>query len=508
VATSLNGYATIVRVVQEVNLNRSKATNIASERAVLAGILQHGADAYIDISELVTTETFTDEVNQCIWKIAKSIYDEDLTAKIDLPLFLAESSKLGLGDFLSQPEPRKYFTSLLGLHIEEENVQTLAIQIRKLHVARTLQQAADKIVTALDSINGSEDITKIIALAENPIFEASLCLQSSTNNDVKHIGTGLLEYLQHVESNPSDIVGISTGLPHFDRGIGGGLRRKTVSVVGARIKTGKSALLDNVALNVANRGIPVINLDTEMSEVDHWNRMLANLSSVKIDEIETGKYASDKVKLRKVRDAAKQLGSIPYHYMSINGKTFEEVTSIIRRWLMRTVGYDEYGNLKDCVVIYDYLKLMSEGDMKDMQEWQKLGFQMSALHNFCVKYDVPCLTAIQLNRDGINKESTDIVAGSDRILWTLSNFSILKRKSPEEIAADGPEYGNLKLVTLLARHGRGMEDGDYINIKFQGDICKMEETFTHFQIQNGEAGLGQHDNGFVTDDGDDNDIPI
>ena len=61
------------------------------------------------------------------------------------------------------------------------------------------------------------------------------------------------------------------------------------------------------------------------------------------------------------------------------------------------------------------------------------------------------VTFVQLNRDGITKESTDTASGSDRIIWLCSNFTIFKRKSDEEIAEDGPENGNRKLLPLVSR---------------------------------------------------------
>ena len=102
-------------------------------------------------------------------------------------------------------------------------------------------------------------------------------------------------------------------------------------------------------------------------------------------------------------------------------------------------------NTKDCVIFYDYLKLMdSQGMSQDMKEYQVLGFMMTQLHNFATKYKVPIVAFVQLNRDGITKESTDTASGSDRIIWLCSNFTIFNRKSDEE-SEDGPA-GNRKLL--------------------------------------------------------------
>ena len=53
--------------------------------------------------------------------------------------------------------------------------------------------------------------------------------------------------------------------------------------------------------------------------------------------------------------AAKQLNNIPYKYITIAGKSFEETLSIMRRWIVKEVGFDENGRTNPCMIIYDYL---------------------------------------------------------------------------------------------------------------------------------------------------------
>jgi hypothetical protein len=93
------------------------------------------------------------------------------------------------------------------------------------------------------------------------------------------------------------------------------------------------------------------------------------------------------------------------------------------------------------------------------------------------------LSFIQLNRDGIDRESTDVIAGSDRVLWLVTNFTVYKIKSPEEIADIGPEHGNRKLVPISARHGEGIDPGDYINIHFQGKFGRIREGETKLGLK-------------------------
>ena len=147
--------------------------------------------------------------------------------------------------------------------------------------------------------------------------------------------------------------------------------------------------------------------------------------------------------------------------------------------------------------MYDYLKLMSSNSItNNIQEYQALGFQITSLHNLCVKFDIPCLSFVQLNRDGITKESTDAVSGSDRLIWLCTSFSIFKNKSPEELAEDGPNAGNRKLVPIVARHGAGLDDGNYINMSMQGEYARLTELKTRNEFKNQPVG----DTGMVSND--------
>jgi replicative DNA helicase len=261
--------------------------------------------------------------------------------------------------------------------------------------------------------------------------------------------------------------------------------------------TGKTLLSDNMGKNIAKLGIPVLNMDTEMNKEDHINRILAMISEIEINTIETGKFAESPDKKNKLTQAAKELKELKLYHKSIAGKPFEDQLSIMRRWLVKEVGLNDDGTAKECVIFYDYLKLMdSVGISQDLKEYQVLGFMMTSLHNFAVRYKVPIVAFIQLNRDGITKESTDSASGSDRIIWLCSNFSIFKRKSDEEIAEDGPDGGNRKLIPLISRHGGGLDDNDYINCYMKGWCAKITEGKTHLEIKHNTK---SSDEGFIID---------
>jgi replicative DNA helicase len=461
----------------------------ASERAVLAGVCSYGEDAYLEIADIVSETSFTIDSNAILFKCLKRICENDHKPKIDLASILSSAQELSIDHILSKKDELTHLKAILDFPVNIDNLRKFAAKIRKLEIARLLYKQLESAKNKVLEVNGSESINAIIGLAEDTIFDFTSVLNDVDNN-VSLIGEDLKEYIEYLSTNKVDKVGISTGFPVYDRAIGGGLRRSTVNVIAARPKTGKTLLSDNMGFYIAHKqNVPVLNMDTEMTKEDHLHRILAMMTEVEINQIETGKFADSVDQKEKIVNAAKELSDTKLFYKSIAGKSFEEQLSLMRRWIIKDVGLNDDGTAKDCVIFYDYLKLMdSAGMSQDMKEYQVLGFMMTALHNFATKYKVPIVTFIQLNRDGITKESTDTASGSDRIIWLCSNFTIFKRKSDEEIAEDGPSNGNRKLVPLISRHGGGLDDNDYINCNMKGWCAKITEGRTRLELLSNKNG--------------------
>lgn len=470
----------------------------ASERAVLAGICKYGEDAYLDVADIVQESSFTIDSNSIIYKCLKHLCENEQNPSIDVASIYAVAQDIGVSNFFVKKEEAQHLKAILDFPVSLENVRKFAAKIRKLEIARLLRKQLEQAGDKLLEINGNEPVASILGVAEDAVFNFSSLLNDTDNNPVS-IGKDIDEYIQSLEENKVDQVGIPTGFPIYDQAIGGGLRKGTVNVIAARPKTGKTLLSDNIGFHIAYKHkIPVLNMDTEMNTVDHVNRVLGMMTEVEINAIETGKFAESADKKLKILNAAKELKSTKLFYKSIAGKPFEEQLAIMRRWILKEVGLNDNGTAKDCVIFYDYLKLMdTQGMNQDLKEYQVLGFMMTSLHNFAVRYQVPIVAFIQLNRDGITKESTDTASGSDRIIWLCSNFTIFKRKSDEEIAEDGPSNGNRKLVPLVSRHGGGLDDNDYINCYMKGWCAKITEGKTRLEILNNNTDTEE---GFVVDE--------
>ena len=64
-------------------------TDVSAERVVLAGLFQHGQDAYIDVVDFLQEDTFTDLTHQCLFKCFCHGFQVKKMSNIDKPSLLA-----------------------------------------------------------------------------------------------------------------------------------------------------------------------------------------------------------------------------------------------------------------------------------------------------------------------------------------------------------------------------------------------------------------------------------
>ena len=455
-----------------------------SERAILAGLIKFGSIIYHEISTIgLTDATFTIDSHRVIYRCLDKIFKSNENVKPDIPLIYSAAADIGVKYFFQKDEEIQYLASIMELPVKQQNLIVFARKIKKLEVAKNACTRIDEAKNDLTQITGNESINDIFGIIEESIIDCASFL-SVEEMAVTLLSEGIDEHFKTLEENPIQQVGISTGFPIYDAAIGGGLRPGSVNVIAARPKIGKSTLSINISSHIANLDIPVLYLDTEMSKTDSWNRIIASTSYIDNKEVETGKYTAFLKNKNKVHTAIEKVKKLPIYYSSIADQSLENQISIIKRWLITTVGLTPDGKAKPCVLIYDYLKIMTQDEIKNVQEHQAVGFLVSSLINFAKRYDIPILTFVQMNRDGIQREDTGTISLSDRILWFCSSLAIFKAKTSDEMDKDGYENGNRKLKPLECRYGPGMADMDYINCNFNKSISRITEGKTRFELDN------------------------
>lgn len=443
-------------------------SDVGSERAVLSGIAQYGRDGLIEVDDIVTVDTFTDSSNQMVYKVFKHIL---ATCEVlDVPSIVSGSQEVNLYDAVAkQKKDLEYIRALFSLPIKKDSIRQFAKKIAKFAFARKAQAAHKEAHDNLSLLKGNETLDEIITISEKPIFD--LVIESNKGKDDAPVllFENIMEVIQDIMDNPCENVGVPTPWKYYNASIGGGFRRGGVNIIGARIKKGKTTIAKEIGLHVTTKlNYKLLFLDTEMGGIDQQLRSLSSMSKVAIGKIERGSFADSLLEKQAVLEMAKMCqDNKNFYYKSIAGKPFDEVMSIIRRWIVKEVGFNDDGTTKDCLVLYDYFKLMNKGDLGSLKEYEALGYQISTFTDFCKQFDFPVCAFVQLNRQ-------EDISQSDRLRWLCHSYSAFLDKKPDQLLNDGPENGNRAMTVLDARYGPGTPE-TYINMRLIGDIATIHE---------------------------------
>lgn len=449
-----------------------------SERTILSAILAHGSDMLYHIDGTIKEIDFFSPENKIIYSTLRKMVVEQQIKELDSTTILSLIKAVD-PDAIRNYDITDYLMALSQDSVPKENVDPFCQIVARLSLARNLQARLRQSADALDNVTGQETISQIMEEAERPIVQFSNGLVS--NDETISLGDEVLGFLETLVTTAGTHRGIPTGYPKYDKAIGGGLRKPGVHLIGARAKQGKSFLCVNMARNMVKNGVKVLYLDTELTPNITMARYVSLLSGVTIDEIEAGAFCKNPEKVKKIDAAVKEAKERKFHYHNIAGRPHSEWISIMRRWIMKEVGFDAEGNTKECVIILDYIKMMDLNDAGKFAEYQYLGQIITDLHNFCVKYNLPILSMVQLNREGISGSGQGVIADSDRLMRLCSSFSIFRKKETEDFADDPPRNGNRKLEIIDCRFGPSLDDGEYINLFCDFSVAKITEGQTNLE---------------------------
>lgn len=230
----------------------------------------------------------------------------------------------------------------------------------------------------------------------------------------------------------------------------------------ARMKQGKSAYFMNEAIHKIKNNVPTLYIDTEMSDLLFFKRMLANITGIPIRDIERGMYTDDDAAV--IEKARKWIKTRPFVHQYMPEVDLDKVFAY-NKILKNSMGLQ--------FSIYDYIKC-NESDSST--NYNLLGSMTDFLKNSVAgKLDIAVLAGAQLNRE--NK-----VADSDKINRYVSTSIRWRNKTMEERSRDGEECGNYMMHVDLNRNGPQHDENEWIDVNFDGSRMRISEAQQHVTV--------------------------
>jgi replicative DNA helicase len=448
------------------------------EKYVLSGLIRFPA-SFADIEAFISDSDFINEVHYTIFCVFKETFNKG--EQIDKVLISQKCQNLGITFKDQSIDIFNYVNSICLIPTSQAGLIEGAKELLKLRIRREIEQTGDEIKKFANSC-AEKPIEEIINESDK-IYNSKICVYAAENNKPEDITANVIEIIEERGNNPIQDTGLISPYQNFNR-LYGGIRPGNIYAWVSRPKHGKSTILNDLAIKITtmNKGCRALVLDTEMSTIDMKFRIASSLTGIPVWHLETGNWKKNASLFQKFEESKSKIKSLSNQvdHLQVAGKPIEEVVSIVKRWYFSKVGR---GN--QCVIVYDYIKLTGESD-KNKQEYQLIGEKVNALKELCSELNVPILTACQLNRSAENGvDDSSAISQSDRLQWFASFVAIFRRKSVEEIADDGPEFGSHKLIPLATRFQGKDSAGhhDLVRIK-EGKKIKYAPNYISFNINN------------------------
>lgn len=214
-------------------------------------------------------------------------------------------------------------------------------------------------------------------------------------------------YFDDIDKHVKDLVEIykpiPTGWKFFDDKTEGGLFPKTLVVFAGQVNVGKSIVLGNITTNMlmANKNVLLISL--EMSEFMYSKRISSQLTQIPHNDLKTyTEELKDQINhLKKTID-----GNLIVKEFPPKSVTVRHIDSYITKLKHK-------GFTPDIVVI-DYVNLIHP-IAKNLNSYESVKEICEHLRGLAFKYDIPIVSATQLNRGSFNTASPGMEGISESI---------------------------------------------------------------------------------------------
>ena len=359
--------------------------NEDAEKAVLGSALLSNEALYSILASLQEDDFYVIK-NRIIFRAVSNLFNkktavDTLTVTEEL-MNMKELDSVGGVDYLRQCCDAMVSLASLDFYINIVNDQA---------VLRKLILAARKIN---DNYSEKEidDVNEFILQSETSIKEATARRRISSFKQTENLAKELAVRMNTpIAVGEDNCTGLTTGYPSLNR-ITGGLHAGDMIIVAARPSVGKTALAMNIAYKAASHtNKPVAIFSLEMSCEQLMDRLLGIASSVRLSDIKTRRFMSDRDRA-KINATINELSQLP---IFIDDTSSIKLMDILANSRKLQAEHPDLG-----LIIVDYLGLVTTESAKGGDSRQEEVRKISlALKSLAKELKVPVIAVSQLSRN-------------------------------------------------------------------------------------------------------------
>jgi replicative DNA helicase len=337
----------------------------------------------------------------------------------------------------------------------EYHAQTL----RDLHARRRIIDASVAMQAAAQDM--AADADSVLQQAGESVLSLSLTTATDSMRAPSAIVPGLLDELEALMAGGKKL-GLQTGIRDLDQ-VTGGLRGGQLTIVAGRPAMGKSALMLNMADNMARRGVPVVYFSLEMPANELAARVVLSRAETNTEIIRNG-FLTASMKSR-IMDAATQFSTEPLYVDDRGGLTLLDIRGrarlAVRRWGVK------------CIFV-DYLQLVSHSGAQSREN--EVGFVSRGLKAMSMELGIPVVAAAQVNRQAENRSDNrpklSDLRESGSIEQDADIVALVHRPCYYAVADQEPDPQDAELIVAKHRAGRT----GTLNLTWRPSLTRFEGT--------------------------------
>ena len=354
-----------------------------AERCVLCCLLIDGNVSGEYLTK-ISPEAFYNKLNK---KIFEAMLDVDkANMSVDI---------VTVNDFLEQKGERdvlSYLTEIVSLLPSGANCQQYVKIINRDMILRELITRCNEII---EEAYESTDEEETLRFAEKRIFDISNKLTSSALVHISNPAAMLIDRMDAMAKDKNAFRGVMTGFPRFDK-LTNGLQKGDLIILAARPSVGKTAFALNIIANIAKRTGEkkvIAFYSLEMPSTQIAQRLLSNMGSVNMNELNTGMLSSSSHK--DLWEMTKTLSDSRIFVNDSSVVTPKDILNQCRKLCCSGKGFTSID-----LIVVDYLGLMDNGDnkRKDQNRQQDVSDMSRNMKIAAKELNCPILLLSQMSR--------------------------------------------------------------------------------------------------------------
>ena len=322
----------------------SSPQNVDAESSLL-GSLIIDSGSFIKIADKIIADDFFSRNHRLIYSAMLSLHEK--RTPIDI---LTLSEQLKSRKQLDDAGGASYLTELTNFVPSSSHLEQYAQIVADKSLRRRLIQAS-KDIEAIGS-DEAKTTQELIEEAETRLFSVS---EQHVRQDITSLESILgdsFDRLDDLHKNKGRIRGTPTGLRDLDKKLAG-LQKSDLVVIAARPSMGKTAMMLNIALNIATKAEhgAILIFSLEMAKEQLVDRLLAAEAGVDAWRLRTGEGLTDE-DFERVSAGMGELAEAQIFIDDTSGITVSELRTKARRL---------HHQQPLAAIMVDYLQLMSGG---------------------------------------------------------------------------------------------------------------------------------------------------